>query len=131
MAFLLHKVDSGFVPPYEYMPAGAITPKVGLALTVTSGNLAVCGATTKPSYIAMCERSEACTAGEIIPVMRVSDDIIFAVPAQAAMTSVKIGDKVTLHTDGMQVTATTTSGVATVVGSEGTAVGNIQYVRFE
>ena len=47
------------------------------------------------------------------------------------MSSVNIGDKVTLHTDGMQVTATTASGVATVVGRVGTGVGDMQYVRFE
>lgn len=131
MAFLLHTIDGGYIPPYEYHTSGEITPKVGLALTVTAGKLAVCSGETKPTYIAMCERATACADGEIIPVMRVNDDIVFAVPAQADMASVNVGDKVTLHTDGMQVTATTASGVATVVGRVGTGVGDIQYVRFE
>ena len=32
MAFKLHVVDGGLVPGMEYLPAGAITPKAGLAL---------------------------------------------------------------------------------------------------
>ena len=70
------------------------------------------------------------TAGTLIPVIPVDCHIIFGVPAQAAMTSVNLGDKVTLHTDGLQVTATKTAGVAQIVDREGTAVGDIQYVRF-
>ena len=46
------------------------------------------------------------------------------------MTSVKLGDKVTIYTDGLQVTATTTSGVAEVVGMDGTAAGSTVLVRF-
>ena len=42
----------------------------------------------------------------------------------------KLGDKVTLHTDGLQVTATTASGVAEVVGMDGTAAGDRVRVRF-
>ena len=42
----------------------------------------------------------------------------------------KAGDKVTLHTDGMQVTATTTDGVVTVVDVNGaTAAGDEIIVR--
>lgn len=41
-----------------------------------------------------------------------------------------IGDKVTLHTDGLQVTATTTSGVAEIVNLIETAVGGKVIVKF-
>ena len=130
MGFMIHSVDDNRVLGLEYLPCSAITPKVGMALVQTSGNLAVASGTTAPTYISMCERETACTAGELIPVVRVQKDIIFGVPAQAAMTSVKLGDKVTIHTDGMKVTATTDSGVAEVVGMEGTAVGSTVLVRF-
>ncbi|HIR50289.1 MAG TPA: hypothetical protein IAA53_03235 [Candidatus Avoscillospira avicola] len=130
MGFLIHSVDDNRVLGLEYLPCSAITPKVGMALVQTSGNLALASGTTAPTYISMCERDTACTAGELIPVVRVQKDIIFGVPAQAAMTSVKLGDKVTIHTDGLQVTATTASGVAEVVGMDGTAAGSTVLVRF-
>lgn len=130
MGFLIHSVDDNRVLGLEYLPCSAITPKVGMALVQTGGNLALASGTTAPTYISMCERKEACTAGDLIPVVRVQKDIIFGVPAQAAMTSVKLGDKVTIYTDGMQVTATTTSGVAEVVGMEDTAAGSTVLVRF-
>ena len=38
--------------------------------------------------------------------------------------------RVTLHTDGLQVTATTTNGVAEVVYMDGTASGSMCRVRF-
>lgn len=130
MGFLIHSVDDNRVLGLEYLPCSAITPKVGMALVQNSGNLALASGTTAPAYISMCERDTACTAGELIPVVRVQKDIIFGVPAQAAMTSVKLGDKVTIYTDGLQVTATTTSGVAEVVGMDGTAAGSTVLVRF-
>lgn len=130
MGFMIHSVDDNRVLGLEYLPCSAITPKVGMALVQTSGNLALASGTTAPTYISMCERDTACTAGELIPVVRVQKDIIFGVPAQAAMTSVKLGDKVTIYTDGLQVTATTTSGVAEVVGMDGTAAGSTVLVRF-
>ena len=131
MAFKIHSMDDCRVPVIEYLPCSAITPKVGMALTQTSGKLAIATGTTKPSYISLCERETACAAGDIIPVMRVSGDAIFEVPTTAAMTAVNLGDKVTLHTDGLQITATATSGVAEVVGyPDGTAKGAIVRVRF-
>ena len=62
--------------------------------------------------------------------MRVLPDMMFETTFQAAASSVKLGDKVTLHTDGLQVTATTASGVAEVVGMDGTAAGDRVRVRF-
>lgn len=129
MGFSIHTVEGGYIPSFEYLPASAITPKVGMALKLSGGKLALASGTDKPEYIAMCERGSAVTAGELVPVIKVSDNITFGVPASAAMTAVNIGDKVTIHTDGMQVTATKTGGTAMVVGCEGTAVGDIQYVR--
>jgi len=131
MAFKVHSTDDGRVPGIEYLPCGAITPKAGMALMQSSGNLAIATGTNKPTYISMCERETACTAGELIPVMRVQPDMIFETNWSAAASSVKLGSKVTLHaSDGMQVTATTTDGVAEVVGIDGTAVGDTVRVRF-
>ena len=49
MAFYIQQVDGGRNPGHEYLPAGAIVPKVGMALTMTSGKLAIASGTTAPS----------------------------------------------------------------------------------
>lgn len=131
MGFRIHNTNDGRVPPFEYLPAGAITPKVGMALTVnSSGQLALASGTTKPTYISMCDRESALTAGDIIPVIRVEGGMIFGVELSAAGTSLKLGNKVTITTDGLRVTATTTDGVAEIVGINGTAIGDEALVRF-
>lgn len=130
MAFLIQQVDGGRVPGIEYLPASAITPKVGMALVQSGGNLAIASGTTAPTYVSMIEKEAACAEGDIIPVMRVLPDMMFETTFQAAATGVNLGDKVTLHTDGLQVTATKTSGVAEVVGMDGTDAGSKVRVRF-
>jgi len=130
MAFLVHSTDDGRVPAWEYLPAGAITPKVGTALYLSSGNLAVATGTTKPTYISMIDCAAALTAGDIIPVIRVEPDIIFETKSSASFTERKIGDKVTLGSNGDAVTATTTNGVAEIVYIDGTASGDMVRVRF-
>lgn len=128
--FLIHSIDDGHDAPLAYLPAGAITPKVGLALTQSSGLLAVASGTTKPSYICMTERAAAVTSGTVIPVIRVGGDMIFETVFSASASSIKLGDKVTIAGDGLRVTATTSSGVAEVVGMDGSASGSTVRVRF-
>lgn len=130
MGFKIHTTADGRATGIEYLPAGAITPKVGMALYQTGGNLAIAAGTTKPTYICMCERETALTAGEVIPVIRVYDDIVFETTLSAAGTSLKLGDKVTIATGGEQVTATTTDGVAQIVAIEDPAAGGKVRVRF-
>lgn len=128
--FIPYKTDDGRVPAWEYLPASAITPKVGMALTMTSGQLAKASGTTKPTYISMVEKETACTAGDIIPVVRVDADMILETTFSAAATSVVPGAKVTVATDGLQVTGTTTDGIAEVVELDGTTAGSKVRVRF-
>ena len=133
MAFFIHSVDDGRNIPIEYLPCSAITPVVGMALTQSSGNLAICTGTTKPRYISMVTKSAACTAGDIIPVIRVDADTIYETTLSASGTSLNLGDKVTLHaSSGLQVTATTSSGVAEIIEfPKGTkASGDPVRVRF-
>ena len=130
MAFKIHSIDGGRVPGIEYLPCSAITPKVGMALVQSGGNLALATGTTKPTYISMCEKSAACTAGDIIPVIRVLPDMVLETVFSASAASLHLGDKVTLASDGLRVTATTTSGVAEVVHMDGTASGDKCRVRF-
>jgi len=132
MAFMIHSTDDGRVVPIEYLPCSAITPKIGMALIQSSGNLAIATGTNKPTYISMVDCASAVTAGDLIPVIRVDHDIIFETEFSATATSINLGDKVTLHaSDGMSVTATTSSGVAEVVYKDGTgASGDMCRVRF-
>lgn len=128
--FIPYKTDDGRVPAWEYLPASAITPKVGMALTMTSGQLAKASGTNKPTYISMVEKETACTAGDIIPVVRVGADMILETTFSAAATSVVPGAKVTVATDGLQVTGTTTDGIAEVVELDGNTAGSKVRVRF-
>ena len=103
--------------------------QLGEALVLTSGKLTKCGATAKPEFIAMADCA-ADAAKRLIPAARVEPNQLYEVPVQAAPTSLVEGSKVTLHTDGLQVTATTTSGVVTVESLNGAAAaGDIIVVR--
>ena len=130
MAFMIHSTDDHRVPHMEYHPCGAIQPKIGLAMVMTNGKLAVATGTNKPTYISHRQDAAARTAGDIIPVIRVQSDTVFETTFAVAAGSVKPGNKVTIHTDGMQVTATTEGGVAEIVAMDGTAAGDKCWVRF-
>lgn len=129
MGFTVHTTDDGRNLPVEYLPAGAITPKLGMALKQDGGKLVLAKGAEKPTYIAMTERKTACEAGEIIPVVRIGADVIWRTTASVNMSSVKLGDKVTISTDSMEVTATT-GGPAEIVGLDGMEAGGMVLIRF-
>ena len=128
MGFTIHTTDDGRALPWEYLPAGAITPKIGLALTLSAGTLTV--ASGKPDYICMTQADAAVTSGTIIPVVKVQPDVIWETTLSAAGTSLKQGNAVTLASDGLRVTATTTSGVFTLTDIVDPASGGIVRGRF-
>ena len=130
MGFVPHSNEDGRVQPWEYLPAGAITPKIGMALVLSSGNLALATGTTKPTYISMANYDAALTAGTIIPVIRALPDQIFETTNSASLSGVNVGAKVTIHSDALQVTGTTSSGVAEIVAKDGDAAGSRVLVRF-
>lgn len=130
MAFLIHSTDDGRVLPFEYLPAGAITPKIGMALKMSSGVLALCSGTNKPEYVSMEKHDAALTSGTIIAVVKVQPDVIWETTFSASASGVDPGDAVTIAADGLRVTATESSGVATVVSKEGSASGDKVRVRF-
>ncbi len=132
MAFLIHSYDDGQIRPWEYLPCDDIAISVGMALTMSSGHLVKATGTTKPTYISMTDATVA-TDGDLVPVVRIDSGIIFETTNTAAMSDVGIGAKVTLHTDGLQVTATTASGVAEIVAKDAAAdagSGGVVRVRF-
>ena len=132
MAFLLHSIDgSAKIPGIEYLPAGEITPKVGMALVQSSGNLVAASGDATPTYISMVEKSAACTAGDIIPVIRITSDMIFETSFSASGT-VNLGGFVQIKSDGLQVTATAaTNHGAEVVWKAASAASGVKCrVRF-
>ena len=125
--FLRASMDVGQTPPIETREVKAgETVVLGEALVLSGGVLTKCGATAKPAYIAVGPSVDG-----MAQVIKVHPHIVFDTILQAAGTNLKAGSKVTLYTDGLQVTATTESGVATIVAMEGTAVGDHVQVRFE
>lgn len=126
MAFLLKISDIPATPPIEYLPATEEeTYIVGEALKIASGAVTKAGATDTPTYICAGQ-----PLGIGVPVYRVQKTQTYDTTLAAEGAALKIGDKVTLHTDGLQVTATTESGVAEIVSIDDTAVGGAVTVRF-
>lgn len=130
--FKLLKIENGRMnvpsPVYHEATSGEEI-SIGEALVLTDGKLTKCAATTKPEFIAMGHVGAADTNRKVA-VCRVESNQVYEVPVTAAPTSLKVGDKVTLHTDGLQVTATTSSGVITVENLNGaTAIGDKIVVR--
>lgn len=129
MAIKYLKLDDGRVPPHEYLPAGAITPKWGMTLVMEGGKLVLANGTDVPEYLCMCEYTAAVPDGTAIPVTRVDEDIIYIAPLSAAGTALEVGDSVTISTDGLGVTATT-GGAFKISAIHGTAVGDEVEGRF-
>lgn len=124
MAFLRHQTVDGSIPGILYMSCGAITPKVGMALKVTSGNLAIASGADLPQYMCVTERSEALATGDTIGVVRVVPDTIYEVATPSSFSQV-VGAKVQIGSDGLSIT-NTTGGTAEVAYTD----DEITRVRF-
>ena len=74
---------------------------------------------------------EKATGMKKIPVVPANAGQLYKTTFAADASAVTEGSKVTIHTDAAQVTATTTSGVATIVKKYGTgASGTACLVKF-
>lgn len=132
MALLIHAYEDGQVRPWEYLPADDATYVVGQALVMdaTNGYLVPVssgvGEDTDEGkhYVCMANKTIA-TAGDILPVVATDDQMVWAIPLNAANSSIKVGAAYTLHTDGLHLTNTTTKGCFTVLDYDGTAAGDI------
>lgn len=117
MAFKKH---SGRQIPLEYyLLTDAEGATLGEALVQTSGRLTKCAATATPEFIAMASRTAEATSKTPLPVERVYEDIEYSTQSMATVATTLIGNKVTLHTDGLLATATTTSGVFEISATDG------------
>ena len=126
MAFLRHQTVDGSIPGIVYMPCSAITPKVGMALKVTSGNLAIATGADLPLYMSVTDRDEACEAGESIGVVRVVPDTIYEVATPTSFSQV-VGTKVQIGNDGL--TITNTSGGTAEVAYTDAEITRVRFVQ--
>jgi len=106
------------VPPFSYYEGtdGEMF-ELGEALKFSAGKLTKASGTDKVTHICAGVKN----ASGMIPVYKVTQDFEFVTTATATVGISSIGTAVTLHTDGLQVTATT-GGVFTVSGIDGEKV---------
>lgn len=122
--FKIHHRAINSVEPFEYLEkTSGEDYAAGEAVVLVGGKVTKCGATVKPDYIA---QGPADSRG-LVPCAKVLTTTIFEVPAQADQSALSAGSKVTLHTDGLQVTATTTSGVFKLLKPAAAGKGCVGY----
>lgn len=103
----------------------------GEGLVLTSGALTKVGATAAPTYICGEAYVAPASGNRDIVAYPVLPHFIYETTFAADGSSITIGSKVTLHTDGAQITATTTNGVAYITKKLGTGKsGTKAHVRF-
>lgn len=128
--FMLSRMLVGNTPPIVYMqPTDSETYQVGEALKLASGKVTLCSGAVAPSHVCVGPIDD----NGVVPCVEVQKYMEFETTlgvAPADSATVGVGDKVTLHTDGMQVTATKTGGVAEVTGIDGQTVGSRVTVKF-
>lgn len=120
MAFKVAGSLDGVQPPFEYFLLTDNEASVlGEALVQTSGRLTKCAATATPEFIAVRTQDAEATSITPLPVIRVTEMIEFSATSTATVADTVIGAKVTLHTDGLSPTATTSSGVFMITATDG------------
>lgn len=127
--FMLHQVDDGHVPPWEYFPCEAITPHVGLCLAfdTVSQQLQV---SETPEYICMREEKAAVAAGTVIPVVKIAKELTWESVLDGA-TALTVGSLVDVDSTGLLIDADSTSDkVFQITYLEGTALGSVVRGRF-
>lgn len=128
--FMLSRMLVGNTPPIVYMqPTDSESYQVGEALKLASGKVTLCSGAVAPSHVCVGPIDD----NGVVPCVEVQKYMEFETTLGVAPTdsaTVGVGDKVTLHTDGMQVTATKTDGVAEVTGIDGQTVGSRVTVKF-
>lgn len=115
--FTVYKRDIADVEPFEYWACTA--PKMGMAAVLGNDTLTAATASTKPTHIVM---GPARKDG-LVPAIRVQPTTVFQTTSTAAVNTV--GGTVQLHTDGLQVTATS-DGPFTVEYTEKAANGIVR-----
>ena len=113
---IIHKRNvTAIEPMIEYPVTANEAIAVGQALKLNAGKLTKGTATAKPEYMSV-SKVEAGT-DKVGTVIQVLPDMEFEaeIAATEGANALVVGDKVTIGADGVTLTATKTSGVATIV----------------
>lgn len=123
--FMEHINAANTVEPFLLVVATAgESYSPGEALSIgTDGTVTKCTGANTPAFICQSKKDSA-LAGDTISVTLVHAQQLLEVPLEAAGTALKVGNKVTVGTDGKAVTATTTGGTFLITEILGTAVGD-------
>jgi hypothetical protein len=116
------------------MAAAANTYKAGQLLGVTNGLLAALTAitATTPPYLCMADKiitAADVTAGELLPVTRVSKDLIYETVLGEAVATAAPGVRLRVANGGLQATGGA-PGTFEIVSLDGTAEGDVVRGRF-
>lgn len=126
--FGLFKMDKANTPIIKQLPAAAATYNVGEVAVLASGVVTKASGATMPTYL-VAEKGTKTTA-DTVSVIPIYKDQEYVTTLSTAGT-LTVGSKVTISSDSAEVTATTTSGVATVIEATGSAKGSTVIVKFE
>jgi len=111
----VYKSNNASQPPMVSLEAEEGTVyKIGQALKIVDGKATP--TTDKPTYISV--ENVIGKSGEQLAAIRVSDEYEYKAALTAKGTALKIGDKVTIASDCVSVTATITSGICEITGFE-------------
>ena len=103
----------GVSAPFEYiLGTDGESYALGEALVLYAGRVTKCDPTATPEFICQKNQAAESTAATPLPVMRVTEMQEYEAPVGAATAApIAVGARVTLHSDGLSVTDTTTGGV--------------------
>lgn len=113
--FTVIRRDIADVEPFIRLP-GAASLALGSVAKLTSGSLVKSGETDFPTHIIMGPQR---SSDNTYPVIRILPTTEFETEATAVVASTLVGQKVTINTDALSVTATTSSGVFTIDSTDG------------
>lgn len=125
--FGLFKMDKANTPIIKQLPAAAATYNVGEVAVLSGGVVTKATGTTMPTHL-VAEKGTKTTA-DTVSVIPIYPDQEYITTLSTAGT-LAVGSKVTIASDASQVTATTTSGVATVIEATGSTSGSTVVVKF-
>jgi hypothetical protein len=126
MAFIPYSYDNGQPLPSQYVPAAAGDVTVGLCMALSGGQLSL---SKSPDYIALCDR-KGVLAGQVIPAMHITGDMVFEAPLAADSKALKPGSVVDVASDGLSIASTSTTKNVQIISMDGTAQGDLCRCRF-
>lgn len=137
MAFIPVARESGASIPIKVLKGtDAESFTRGQGIYEASGYATNAGANVKtsPQYVAIANVSASTVAGSTtpdVPAVKVGDDIEFKVISNAQVAATLIGSIVTISTDGLQCTATASTGTGgfRITATDGSTTSNYSKVR--